>query len=59
MVNPGTVSFDLRKFPEDEKPRFLNSVTHGKNNRMPAWGDLLKTDEMEALWAYVMTRGKP
>lgn len=58
MVTPGTVAFDLREFPHDDHARFVNSVTHGKNNRMPAWGDLLKSDEIEALWAYVLTGGK-
>jgi mono/diheme cytochrome c family protein len=27
-------------------------VTNGKS-QMPAWGDLLKGDDIEALWAYV------
>ncbi len=58
MVTPGTVAFDLRKFPHDDKPRFLNSVTHGKNGRMPAWGDLLKTEEIDEIWAYILTGGK-
>ena len=58
MVTPGTVAFDLRQFPHDDHARFVNSVTHGKNNRMPAWGDLLKPEEIEALWAYVLTGGK-
>jgi len=58
MVNPGTYSYDLRQFPHDEKPRFVNSVTHGKNNRMPAWGDVLKPEEIEELWAYVESGGK-
>jgi len=57
MVNPGTSSFDLRKFPHDQQPRFVNSVTHGKNT-MPAWGDMLQPGEIDALWAYVMTGGK-
>lgn len=57
MVNPGTVSFDLRKFPHDDRARFLNSVTHGKGN-MPAWGDILHPDEIDALWAYVLTGGQ-
>ena len=30
-------AFDLRKFPPDQKPRFVNSVTKGKN-AMPPWG---------------------
>jgi mono/diheme cytochrome c family protein len=58
MVNPGTSSFDLRKFPHDEKARFVNAVTHGKNT-MPAWGDMLKPEEIEVLWAYVLTGGRP
>ena len=57
MVNPGTSSFDLRKFPPDDKTRFVNSVVHGKN-AMPAWGDILKPDEIEAIWAYVLTGGQ-
>ncbi|MDO9709203.1 c-type cytochrome [Paracraurococcus lichenis] len=56
MVNPGTSSFDLRKFPHDDKARFLNSVTKGKNT-MPAWGDMLKPEEIEHLWAYILTGG--
>ncbi|HJS87212.1 MAG TPA: cytochrome c [Acetobacteraceae bacterium] len=57
MVNPGNSSFDLRKFPHDQRDRFFNSVTHGKGN-MPPWGDILKPEEIEALWAYVRTGGK-
>ncbi len=48
---------DLRKFPRDQRERFLTSVSKGKNS-MPPWGDLLKPDEIEALWAYVATGGK-
>ncbi|TMH24094.1 MAG: c-type cytochrome [Betaproteobacteria bacterium] len=47
---------DLRKFPRDQRERFLTSVSKGKNS-MPPWGDLLKPDEIEALWAYVTTGG--
>jgi mono/diheme cytochrome c family protein len=50
-------AFDLRTFPRDEKNRFLNSVAKGKNN-MPPWGGLLKDEELEALWAYVVAREK-
>jgi mono/diheme cytochrome c family protein len=57
MVNPGTVSFDLRKFPHDDEARFLNSVRNGKNS-MPPWKDVLKPDEIAAIWAYVRTGGK-
>ncbi|HEU0221512.1 MAG TPA: c-type cytochrome [Paracoccaceae bacterium] len=56
MVNAGTASFDLRKFPTDAKARFVTSVTKGKGN-MPAWGDIILPEEVEALWVYVATRG--
>jgi cytochrome c55X len=59
MVTPGTVAFDLRQFPHNDKARFVNSVTNGKNNRMPPWGDVLKPDDIDNLWAYVLTGGKP
>jgi mono/diheme cytochrome c family protein len=58
MVSAGTVTYDLRGFPRDAKDRFLESVVNGKDNRMPPWGDVLSLDEIEAVWAYVMTRGK-
>lgn len=48
---------DLRKFPRDQRERFLTSVSKGKNS-MPPWGDLLTPDEIEALWAYVATGGR-
>jgi mono/diheme cytochrome c family protein len=47
-------AFDLRTFPHDQRDRFVNSVTRGKNS-MPPWGDLLKPDDIAALWAYVVT----
>src|ERR1700730_4687214 len=56
MVNPGTTSFDLRKFPHDDRDRFFNSVRNGKK-AMPPWKDVLHPDEIEAVWAYVRTGG--
>ena len=53
----GQTAIDLRKFPPGEKPRFIVSVTKGKN-QMPPWGDLLKSEEIDALWAYVMAGEK-
>ncbi|WP_298110509.1 cytochrome c [Bradyrhizobium sp.] len=55
MVNAGTITPDLRKFPDDRQ-RFVNTVKHGKNNRMPPWGDILKDDDIANLWAYVSSR---
>jgi mono/diheme cytochrome c family protein len=46
-------AFDLRTFPRDQHARFVNSVAHGKN-QMPPWLGLLKPEEIEALWAYVV-----
>ena len=56
MVNSGTTVYDLRRFPQDDKPRFLESVNNGKGT-MPSWKGRLKEEEIEALWAYVATRG--
>jgi mono/diheme cytochrome c family protein len=47
-------AFDLRTFPHDQHERFIGSVTRGKN-QMPPWGGLLQPEEIEALWAYVVT----
>jgi cytochrome c55X len=58
MVNAGNVVPDLREFPADNKQRFVETVTQGKNNRMPPWGDILSSEEIEALWLYIRTRGK-
>jgi mono/diheme cytochrome c family protein len=53
MLDPQS-AFDLRKFPHDDHDRFVSSVTRGKN-QMPPWGGVLKPDEIEALWAYVIS----
>jgi mono/diheme cytochrome c family protein len=50
-------SFDLRKFPRDQHSRFVTSVAKGKNS-MPPWGDMLKPEDIEALWAYVVAGEK-
>ena len=47
-------AFDLRKFPRAERERFVLSVSRGKN-QMPGWGGLLKPEDIEALWAYVLS----
>ena len=57
LVNPVGYTFDLRRFPADDRERFFHSVMKGKGN-MPAWGDLLKEDQVQALWAYVQTQMK-
>jgi mono/diheme cytochrome c family protein len=50
-------AFDLTKFPHDQRERFVNSVTRGKN-MMPPWGDLLAAADIEALWSYVVAGEK-
>jgi len=52
MQDPGA-AFNLRKFPPDQRERFVNSITRGKN-QMPPWGDFFKPDQLDALWAYIM-----
>ena len=52
MISPPWAS-DLNTFPRDKPARFADSVTYGVR-AMPPWGDIIKPDEVEALWAYVM-----
>jgi cytochrome c55X len=52
MVTSGAGFFDLRKFPLDQRERFNTSVTKGIRG-MPAWGDTLKAEDLDALWVYV------
>lgn len=52
MVSPGPPFFDLRTFPHDDKPRFVESVTKGKR-AMPAWGAIIPAGDVQLLWAYV------
>src|SRR6185369_16153506 len=52
MVNAGTVTPDLRAFPDDKR-RFFTTVMQGKNNKMPPWGDILSNEDITELWAYV------
>jgi mono/diheme cytochrome c family protein len=54
MINPGVGVFDLRTFPPDDKARFVDSVSNGKN-AMPSWGAVLNHEGIDALWLYVTT----
>ena len=58
MVNAGTITPDLRRFPDDRQ-RFFTTVKMGKNGRMPPWGDLLNDDDLAHLWAYISSQRKP
>jgi mono/diheme cytochrome c family protein len=57
MVNPGGVTFDLRKFPKDDFERFQNAVLNGKPPAMPPWRDKISDDDLKLLWAYVRSGG--
>jgi len=56
MVNSGTTSYDLRRFPTDDPDRFFASVTNGKGD-MPAFREALSSEQIRLLWAYVGSRG--
>jgi mono/diheme cytochrome c family protein len=58
MLNPGTITPDLRRFPDD-KERFFAIVKQGRNNKMPPWADLLSDDQIGTLWVYISSRRKP
>ena len=57
MVTSGTVAYDLRKFPHNDKARFVNSVTNGKGG-MPPWKGTISEEQLDQLWAYVLSGGK-
>jgi len=57
MVTGSGKVFDLRKFPHDDEERFRSSVFNGKGD-MPQFGEILTTEEIDVLWAYVRTGGK-
>ncbi len=57
LVNAGVTVYDLRKFPKDQRDRFVQAVTKGKGN-MPSFEDALDATQLDVLWAYVSRRGK-
>ena len=57
MINPGGVTFDLRKFPEGDFERFRNVVLDGKAPAMPPWRDKVSDEDVKLLWAYVRNGG--
>ena len=52
LTNPPW-AVDLGKFPREDRARFVDMVTYGRR-AMPPWDDVLKADDIEALWAYVV-----
>ena len=49
--------FDLRTFPPEQRTRFINSVSNGKNS-MPPWKSVLSQEEIGQLFAYVIAGEK-
>ena len=54
MISPGSSFFDLREYPLDQRERFYKAVIDGVR-AMPAWGPTLNPDEINAIWAYVVS----
>lgn len=52
LVNTGQTTFDLRRLKANERPRFENSVTNGKN-QMPPWKGVLNAEQIDGLWSYI------
>ncbi len=52
LVNSGGQAFDLKRLKADERPRFENSVRHGKN-QMPPWQGVLSDADIDDLWHYI------
>ncbi len=57
MVETGGGFFDLRNFPPQQRKRFFNSVSNGKNS-MPPWRTVLNQDQIANLYAYVVAGEK-
>jgi mono/diheme cytochrome c family protein len=50
-------ALDLRTFPRGSRGRFVRSVAEGKGS-MPPWGGVLTPEEIDSVWAYVLTGGR-
>jgi cytochrome c55X len=52
LVVSGGAFFDLRRFPADDKARFVHSVTKGLR-AMPSWEGIVKPEQIESIWLYI------
>lgn len=52
LVVSGGAFFDLRRFPADDKARFVHSVSKGLR-AMPAWEGIVKPEQIESIWLYI------
>ena len=57
MINPGGLTFDLRKLPKDQFERFRDAIVNGKPPSMPPWRDKISDEDIKLLWAYVRSGG--
>ena len=57
LATVGGFTYDLRLLTPAQRDRFFQAVANGKG-AMPAWGDILKAGQIEALWAYVQTEAR-
>jgi cytochrome c55X len=57
MINPGALTFDLRKFPKEQYERFRDAVLDGKPPAMPPWRGKLTHEDIRLLWVYVRSGG--
>jgi mono/diheme cytochrome c family protein len=57
MINPGSLTSDLRKFPKDQFERFRDIVLDGKPPTMPPWRDKVTDEDIKLLWVYVRSGG--
>ncbi len=54
LVSSGQ-TFDLRRLQPKDRQRFQTSVENGKG-QMPPWKGVVSDDEIDVIWAYVMSR---
>ena len=59
VASAGSSSYDLRRFPKDAKARFLRSITEGKPPGMPGWKGEFSEQDLDGLWAFVLSGGDP
>ena len=59
MASAGSSSADLRRFPRDARGRFNQSVINGKPPGMPGWKGQFSDQELDHLWAFVLSGGDP
>lgn len=59
VASAGSSSYDLRRFPRDAKERFVRSISEGKPPGMPGWKGQFSAQDLDGLWAFVLSGGDP